>query len=80
MRDARERCHHDTSRTSARLCGWVVAVISDRWRLAENVTVSVCGPLCSVLTVKPRSGTAEIRHTPTSPNRTVALPPSDGTV
>ncbi|MET9713861.1 hypothetical protein ACFVOO_09130 [Streptomyces rochei] len=57
-----------------------MAVISDRWRLAENVTVSVCGPLCSVLTVKPRSGTAEIRHTPASPNRTVALPPSDGTV
>ncbi|MZE41870.1 hypothetical protein GTY49_02475 [Streptomyces sp. SID5477] len=30
--------------------------------------------------MKPRSGTAEIRHTPPSPNRTVALPPSDGTV
>jgi hypothetical protein len=30
--------------------------------------------------VKPRFGTAEIRHTPLPPNRTVALPPSDGTV
>ncbi|NHI04827.1 hypothetical protein STPH2_0190 [Streptomyces sp. KO7888] len=45
-----------------------------------NVTFSVCGAPCSVLTVKPRFGTAEIRHTPPPPNRTVALPPSDGTV
>ncbi|NEB58522.1 hypothetical protein G3I61_01975 [Streptomyces diastaticus] len=30
--------------------------------------------------MKPRFGTAEIRHTPPPPNRTVALPPSDGTV
>ncbi|MFC8815056.1 hypothetical protein ACFUCH_29835 [Streptomyces olivaceus] len=66
--------------TSARLCGCVVAVISERWRLAENVTVSVFGSSCSVLTVKPWSGTAETRHTPSPPNRTVALPPSDGTV
>lgn len=55
-------------------------MISERWRLAENVTFSVCGALCSVLTVKPWFGTAEIRHTPPPPNRTVALPPSDGTV
>ena len=74
------RRHHDTSRTSALLCGWIVAVISDRWRLAENVTVSVCASVRLVLTVNPRFGTAEIRHTASSPNRTVALPPSDGTV
>ncbi|WP_395570579.1 hypothetical protein [Streptomyces sp. BK79] len=55
-------------------------MISDRWRLAENVTVSVRGPLWLVVAVKPRSGTAETRHTPPSPNRTVALPPSDDTV
>ncbi|AQS71748.1 hypothetical protein B1H29_02160 [Streptomyces pactum] len=30
--------------------------------------------------MKPRFGTAETRHTPPPPNRTVALPPSDGTV
>ncbi|RZU15037.1 hypothetical protein [Streptomyces sp. BK239] len=72
--------HHDTSRTSALLCGWVVAVISDRWRLAENVTVSVCASVRLVVTVNPRFGTAETRHTASSPNRTVALPPSDGTV
>jgi hypothetical protein len=72
--------HHDTSRTSARLCGWTVAVISERCRLAENVTVSVVAPVRLVLTVNPRLGTAEIRHTAPSPNRTVALPPWDGTV
>lgn len=55
-------------------------MISERWRLAANVTFSVCGAFCSVLTVKPWFGTAEIRHTPPPPNRTVALPPSDGTV
>ncbi len=55
-------------------------MISERWRLAANVTVSVPGSLCSVLTVNPWFGTAEIRHTPPPPNRTVALPPSDGTV
>ncbi|WP_254404989.1 hypothetical protein [Streptomyces sp. AC627_RSS907] len=55
-------------------------MISDRWRLAENVTVSVSGAPWPVLTVKPWSGTAEIRHTPPAPKRTVALPPSDGTV
>ncbi|MER7053621.1 hypothetical protein [Streptomyces sp. NPDC000351] len=77
---SREGRHHDTSRTSALLRGCVVAVISDRWRLAENVTVSVCGSLWLVLAVKPRSGTAEIRHTRSLPNRTVTLPPSLGTV
>ncbi|AIJ17912.1 conserved hypothetical protein [Streptomyces lividans TK24] len=30
--------------------------------------------------MKPWFGTAEIRHTPSPPNRTVALPPSEGTV
>ncbi|MBQ1095279.1 hypothetical protein KBY55_03995 [Streptomyces sp. b94] len=30
--------------------------------------------------MKPRFGTAETRHTPLPPNRTVALPPLDGTV
>ncbi|GAA4988140.1 hypothetical protein GCM10023257_30080 [Streptomyces hyderabadensis] len=30
--------------------------------------------------MKPWFGTAEIRHTPPPPNRTVALPPSEGTV
>lgn len=30
--------------------------------------------------MKPRFGTAETRHTPAPPNRTVALPPSAGTV
>ncbi len=55
-------------------------MISDRWRLAEKVTVSVWAALWLVLTVKPRSGTADTRHTPPPPNRTVALPPSDGTV
>lgn len=55
-------------------------MISERWRLAVNVTASVCGALCRVLTVKPWFGTAETRHTPLPPNRTVALPPSDGTV
>ena len=55
-------------------------MISDRWRLAENVTVSVCASVRLVLTVNPWFGTAEIRHTASSPNRTVALPPSDGTV
>ncbi|MET9579569.1 hypothetical protein ACLQ2D_29285 [Streptomyces sp. DT199] len=73
-------CHHDTSRTLARLCGWVVAVISDLCRLAENVTVRVWASVRLVLTVNPWFGTAEIRHTASSPNRTVALPPSDGTV
>jgi hypothetical protein len=72
--------HHDTSRTFAPLCGRTVAVISERWRFAENVTVSVGASVRLVLTVKPRFGTAEIRHTASSPNRTVALPPSDGTV
>jgi hypothetical protein len=57
-----------------------VAVISERCRLAENVTVSVEAPVRLVLTVNPRLGTAEIRHTAPSPNRTVALPPWDGTV
>ncbi|CAL9677483.1 hypothetical protein SUDANB1_08160 [Streptomyces sp. enrichment culture] len=55
-------------------------MISDRWRLAENVTVRVCAPVRLVLTVNPWFGTAEIRHTASSPNRTVALPPSEGTV
>ncbi|MEU0175285.1 hypothetical protein ABZ178_18320 [Streptomyces massasporeus] len=55
-------------------------MISDRWRLAENVTVSVCAWVRLVLTVKPWFGTAEIRQTASSPNRTVALPPSDATV
>ncbi|GGQ90801.1 hypothetical protein GCM10010216_61490 [Streptomyces flaveolus] len=55
-------------------------MISDRWRLAEKVTVSVSAALWLVLTVKPCSGTADTRHTPPLPNRTVALPPSDGTV
>ncbi|MET8572885.1 hypothetical protein [Streptomyces sp. NPDC004783] len=55
-------------------------MISERWRLAENVTVSVSGALWLVLAVKPWFGTAETRHTPPSPNRTVAFPPSDGTV
>ncbi|MGW3991129.1 hypothetical protein [Streptomyces sp. NPDC004830] len=72
--------HHDTSRTFAPLCGTTVAVISERWRFAENVTVSVCAPVLPVLTVKPRFGTAEIRQTASAPNRTVALPPSEGTV
>ncbi|WP_257027324.1 MULTISPECIES: hypothetical protein [unclassified Streptomyces] len=53
---------------------------SDRWRLAENVTVSVCAWVRLVLTVNPWFGTAEIRQTASSPNRTVTLPPSDGTV
>ena len=66
--------------TLAPLCGRLVAVISERWRLAENVTVSFCASPCSVLTVKPWSGTADTRHTPSPPKRTVALPPSDGTV
>lgn len=30
--------------------------------------------------MKPWLGTADTRHTPWAPNRTVALPPSDGTV
>jgi hypothetical protein len=55
-------------------------VISERCRSAENVTVRVRGALWSVRTVKPRFGTAEIRHTPPAPKRTVAFPPSDGTV
>ncbi len=70
----------DTSRTLAPLRGSVVAVISERWRGPEKVTVSVRGPSWAVLAVKPWSGTAEIRHTADAPNRTVALPPSDGTV
>ncbi|MBB6421936.1 hypothetical protein [Streptomyces sp. AK010] len=53
---------------------------SDRWRLAENVTLSVCAWGRLVLTVNPWFGTAEIRQTASSPNRTVTLPPSDGTV
>ncbi|WP_258199026.1 hypothetical protein [Streptomyces sp. A244] len=57
-----------------------MAVISDRWRFAENVTVSPVASARLVLTVNPRFGTAEIKHTASSPNRTVALPPSDGTV
>lgn len=80
MREVTTVPHQETSRTPAWLCGCVVAVISDRCRLAENVTVRFCGSVCSVLTVKPWLGTAEIRHTPEPPNRTVALPPSDGTV
>ncbi len=55
-------------------------MISERCRLAENVTVRVVAPVRLVLTVNPRLGTAEIRHTAPSPNRTVALPPWDGTV
>ncbi|MFG3102145.1 hypothetical protein ACGFZL_16715 [Streptomyces sp. NPDC048182] len=53
---------------------------SERWRLPENVTVSFSGASCRVPTVNPWFGTAEIRHTPLAPNRTVTFPPSDGTV
>ncbi|MCZ7462353.1 hypothetical protein [Streptomyces sp. WMMC940] len=52
-------------------------MISDRWRAAEKVAVSVCGVVCDVLIVKPSLGTAEIRHTPPLPKRTVALPPCE---
>lgn len=55
-------------------------MISERWRSAAKVTVSACGALCRVLAVKPWLGTAEIRHTPPLPNRTVALPPSESMV
>ncbi len=60
--------------------GVVVAVISDSLRWPENVTVSVVRSRCSVRTVKPRTGTAETRHTPRSPKRTVACPPADSMV
>ncbi|GGZ08172.1 hypothetical protein GCM10010343_37960 [Streptomyces avidinii] len=36
--------------------------------------------VCDVVALKPRLGTAEIRHTPRLPYRTVALPPCEGTV
>lgn len=55
-------------------------MISERWRSAANVTVSVCGALCRVLAVNPWLGTAEMRHTPPLPKRTVALPPWDAMV
>lgn len=55
-------------------------MISERWRSAAKVTVRVCGAPCFVLAVKPWLGTAEIRHTPPLPNRTVALPPSESMV
>lgn len=57
-----------------------MAVTSERCRPPEKVTVSAWGEVCRVLTVKPRLGTAEIRHTRPPPNRTVVFPPWAGTV
>lgn len=57
-----------------------MAVTSERCRPPEKVTVSAWGEVCRVLTVKPRLGTAEIRHTRPPPNRTVVFPPREGTV
>lgn len=57
-----------------------MAVTTDRWSALVNVTVRVSSAVCDVLVLKPRSGTAEIRHTPRLPYRTVTLPPWEGTV
>lgn len=58
----------------------MVAVMTDRWSEPLNVTVSVSSSVCDVVALKPRLGTAEIRHTPRLPYRTVTLPPCEGTV
>lgn len=71
---------NDVSRTLALAIGSIVAVTTDRWSEPLNVTVSVSSSVCDVLALKPRLGTAEIRHTPRLPYRTVTLPPCEGTV
>lgn len=71
---------NDDSWTVAFAVGSIVAVTTDRWSALLNVTVMVSSEVCEVLVLKPRSGTAEIRHTPRLPYRTVTLPPCEGTV
>lgn len=57
-------------------CGCSVAVSSERWCAPVKVTVSVPGPGCAVLVVKPSAGTAETRQTASAPKRTVTWPPT----
>lgn len=71
---------NEVSRTLALAPGTTVAVITDRWSSLVNVTVRVSSAVCEVVALKPGLGTAEIRHTPRAPYRTVTLPPCDGTV
>lgn len=71
---------NDVSRTLAFAMGSIVAVMSERWSALENVTVRVSSAVCDVVVLNPRLGTAEIRHTPRLPYRTVTLPPCAGTV
>ncbi|WP_234330995.1 hypothetical protein [Streptomyces sp. NRRL F-4474] len=74
------RPQKDDSRTLAFALGSIVAVTTDRWSALVNVTVRVLSEVCEVLVLKPRLGTAEIRHTPRLPYRTVTFPPWEGTV
>lgn len=60
--------------------GSIVAVTTERWSEALKVTVRVSSSVCDVVALKPRLGTAEIKHTPRLPYRTVTLPPCAGTV
>lgn len=53
---------------------------TDLWSELVNVTVRVLSEVCEVEVLKPRLGTAEIRHTPRLPYRTVTFPPCAGTV
>lgn len=71
---------NEVSRTLALAPGVIVAVITDRWSPLVNVTVRVSSAVCEVVVLKPVLGTAEIRHTPRLPYRTVTLPPCEGTV
>lgn len=47
--------------------GVMVAVMTERWPSPLNVTVRVSSEVCEVVVLKPRPGTAEIRHTPRLP-------------
>lgn len=75
-----DRRQNDVSRTLALATGSMVAVTTDWWSEPLNVTVRVSSSVCEVVALKPRLGTAEIRHTPRLPYRTVTLPPCEGTV
>ncbi len=66
-RDGRPGPQKEDSRTLAFALGSIVAVMTDRWSALVNVTVRVLSEVCDVVVLKPRLGTAEIRHTPRLP-------------
>ncbi|MET9886171.1 hypothetical protein ABZZ20_24165 [Streptomyces sp. NPDC006430] len=68
---------NDVSRMLAFATGSIVAVMTERWSSLVNVTVRVSSAACDMVVLNPRLGTAEIRHTPALPYRTVALPPCE---